>query len=362
MKTLKRVLAVIGIIIAVLLIVALIVKKEYAVEKEIVIDAPRQEVFNYVKYLKNQENYSKWANTDPNMKKTYRGTDGTVGFVSAWESKNKEVGVGEQEITKITEGERIDFELRFFEPFEATEPAYMITETSGDNQTKVKWGFSGRMNYPMNIMLLFMDMEKMIGDDLENGLAKLKSILESGPAAADGSVAFLERYFNSTADELHQAVAGLSEAQLAFKPAADKWSVAQCLEHIITSEQMLFEMGRKEMEKPAQPNRRSEIKTTDAQLVQMITDRSEKHQAPKELQPAGKYTDAQQALADFNNGRKPILSYLKDADADDMRNHISEYPTGKSDGYQNFLFVAAHTARHIGQIKEITADPAFPKN
>lgn len=178
MKILKNALLVLGIIIAIPLIVALFVKKEYAVEKEIIINKPKAEVFEYIKYLKNQDNFSKWNQIDPNMKKTYTGTDGTVGFVSHWESDNKEVGWGEQEIKKITEGERVDFELRFLKPFEATEPAYMTTETVNGNQTKVKWGFSGHMNYPMNIMMLFMDFEQMIGDDLQTGLSQLKAVQE----------------------------------------------------------------------------------------------------------------------------------------------------------------------------------------
>jgi len=179
MKILKTILIAVGILIAVPLIVSLFVKKDYEVEREITIDKPKEEVFDYVKFLKNQDNYSKWATMDPDMKKTYRGTDGTVGFVSAWESDNKDVGKGEQEIKKITEGERIDFELRFFEPFESTEPAYMTTERVSENQTKVKWGFNGHMDYPMNIMMLFMDFEKMIGDDLDTGLKNLKSVLEA---------------------------------------------------------------------------------------------------------------------------------------------------------------------------------------
>lgn len=178
MRILKKILIVVGILIAIPLIVALFVKKEYAVEKEIVINKPKTEVFEYIKLLKNQDNFSKWATIDPNMKKSYKGTDGTVGFVSHWESDNEEVGWGEQEIKKITEGERIDFELRFIKPFEATEPAFMSTETVSENQTKVKWGFSGYMDYPMNLMLLFMDFEKMIGDDLQTGLTKLKSEFE----------------------------------------------------------------------------------------------------------------------------------------------------------------------------------------
>ncbi len=78
---------------------------------------------------------------DPQMSKTFEGQDGQVGFVSAWNSTNKEVGSGEQEIISIEEGKRINYELRFFEPFESTENAYMIAESIDSNQTKVNLGF-----------------------------------------------------------------------------------------------------------------------------------------------------------------------------------------------------------------------------
>lgn len=178
MKILKKILIVVVIIIAIPLVIALFVQKDYAVEREISIEKSTSEVFNYVKYLKNQDNYSKWATMDPNMEKSYNGIDGTVGFISAWKSDNEDVGVGEQEIKKIIEGERIEFELRFKEPFESTSPAYMTTDYVSENQTKVKWGFSGHMNYPMNLMFLFMDFEKMIGEDLDTGLKNLKKEME----------------------------------------------------------------------------------------------------------------------------------------------------------------------------------------
>ena len=120
----------------------------------------------------------KGPSLDPAMKKSYTGTDGTVGFVSTWESKNKNVGKGEQEITKIVEEDRIDMKLRFKEPFEAEDDAYMATEAAGADQTNVKWGFKGKMAYPMNLMLLFIDMEGMLGKDLQAGLDKLKVVLE----------------------------------------------------------------------------------------------------------------------------------------------------------------------------------------
>ena len=178
MILLKKILKVAGIIIAIPLVIAIFLKKDYAVERSITIHKPVNEVFAYIKLLKNQNNYSKWATMDTSMAKSYKGIDGTVGFVSAWDSKNEEVGTGEQEILKILEGERIDFQLRFIKPFEATEAAYMSTEAVAPDQTKVKWGFNGHMSYPTNIWLLFLDFEEMIGSDLEVGLKNLKDELE----------------------------------------------------------------------------------------------------------------------------------------------------------------------------------------
>ena len=178
MKAVKKILIAIAVIIAIPLVVALFIKKDYAVEREITIAKPKQVVFDYIKFIKNQDNYSKWNKIDPTMKKTYTGTDGNVGFISAWESQDKNVGVGEQEITKITEGERIDMKLRFKVPFEAQDDAYMTTTAIDSTTTKVTWGFSGAFPYPMNILGLFMNMDKQIGGDLEVGLTNLKTELE----------------------------------------------------------------------------------------------------------------------------------------------------------------------------------------
>lgn len=178
MKIIKRILFALLATIALALVVALFMPKEYSVEREVTINQPKDSVFNYVKYLKNQDNFSVWAKKDPYMKKTFTGVDGTVGAISAWESNDKNVGVGEQEIKKITEGEHIDFELRFKIPFEATDNAYMSTEAISTTETKVKWGFNGSMAYPMNLMLPFMGMDAMLGKDLQTGLDNLKVILE----------------------------------------------------------------------------------------------------------------------------------------------------------------------------------------
>jgi hypothetical protein len=170
--------AVIGLLILIPLVLALFIRSDYSVERSVVIERPRQEVFDYIRYLKNQDNYSVWSRMDPDMRKEFRGVDGTVGFVSAWEG-NDAVGKGEQEIVGITEGERVDYALRFIEPFEGYADTSLITESEGENRTRVIWTMESSMPYPFNLMLLFMDMEEMIGDDLQTGLENLRLVMES---------------------------------------------------------------------------------------------------------------------------------------------------------------------------------------
>lgn len=164
-------------VIATLLIAGLFIPKGMKSTREIIINKPTAEVFNYIKQLKNQQNYSKWATMDPNIKNEFRGTDGTIGFVNSWEG-NKKVGQGEQEIKGIIEGKQLTTELRFIKPFKSVAKSTINTSSVTDTSTKVSWGFEGQMNYPLNVMKLFMSMEKSIGDDFSIGLANLKAVLE----------------------------------------------------------------------------------------------------------------------------------------------------------------------------------------
>ena len=176
MNILKIILTGIIVLIVLLLIAALFVKKEYSIEKEITINKPDTEVFSYIRYIKNQDYYNKWVMTDPTMKKQFRGTDGAVGFVYAWEGNDK-AGKGEQEIREIRDGEELAIEIRFEKPFKGTAQTRMLTEPVSGNQTKVTWMMKGESNYPMNITNLFID--KMLGGDLSESLLRLKRILEN---------------------------------------------------------------------------------------------------------------------------------------------------------------------------------------
>ncbi|NNE65330.1 MAG: SRPBCC family protein [Pyrinomonadaceae bacterium] len=177
-KILVALLAIILLAVATIAVAAFVTPTDFRVERDIVINKPRAEVFEYTKHIKNQNDWGTWMKKDPKTEQTYSGTDGTEGFTVTWKSDHPDVGSGEHEIIKVTENERVDSKLRFKEPFESEADAYIAFEDAGENQTKVKWGFTGSMPRPFNLMTLFIDMEEAVGKDFEDGLASLKDIVE----------------------------------------------------------------------------------------------------------------------------------------------------------------------------------------
>ncbi|MFD0862428.1 SRPBCC family protein [Sungkyunkwania multivorans] len=164
-------------IVALIILLGIIAPSSYNVYREIEIARPKGDVFTYLRSLKRQAEWSPWEEKDPNMLKEFRGTDGEVGSVSYWNG-NKDVGEGEQEITKIVDGERIEGQLRFLKPWKSVSDCYLETTSVEEDTTKVRWGFSGKNKFPFSIFMLFMNMDKAVGGDFEKGLAKLKTNLE----------------------------------------------------------------------------------------------------------------------------------------------------------------------------------------
>jgi len=179
---LKKILLGVGVLLGILVIAlvaaVMLVSPDFAVEREVVINKPRTEVFEYAKNLRNQNEWGPWFKRDPAMKQDFTGTDGAAGFTSKWESKDPEVGKGEKGIKPVVPNERIDSELRLNKPFASTANVKMTFEDAEANQTKVKWGFSGSMPRPMNIFLLLVDMNDAVGKDFQDGLTTMKGILE----------------------------------------------------------------------------------------------------------------------------------------------------------------------------------------
>src|SRR5580765_8480269 len=176
MNAILTILLIVAGIIALLLIMALFMKKKHYVNREIIINASRQKVFDFLKLLKNQDQFNKWAKADQkNRKEEFKGTDGTIGFIYSW-SGDKSAGEGEKEIKNIVEGKRIETEIRFIKPMRVSASVIFETESLSENQTKVSLINTGTLKYPLNIMIPMA--EKKFPKDMDASLSTLKNILE----------------------------------------------------------------------------------------------------------------------------------------------------------------------------------------
>ena len=168
-------------------------------------------------------------------------------------------------------------------------------------------------------------------------------------------------HLKESRDAFLQSVKGLSAAQLAFTPSAEQWSVQECITHITLSEEELWNLTAKTLQQPANPEKRADIKTADADLVKMMSSREQKVKTYAQLQPdKAKWADVESTLKHFKAQRKEHIQYLKNS-TDDFRNHVAQLPFGTMDAYQLVLLLSAHTQRHTAQINELKAHPQFPK-
>jgi hypothetical protein len=167
------------------------------------------------------------------------------------------------------------------------------------------------------------------------------------------------QYLETTRKNILEATKGLSDAQWNFKPAPDRWSVAQVTEHIAAAEDFIRGMLKeKVMMAPAgDPGR--DVKKTDEAVLLMIPDRTKKAQAPEPLVPTNRFGSPEGSIKHFLESRSVTEDFLKTTP--DLRNHVADGPLGKLDGYEFVLFIAAHSERHTKQINEVKADPNFPK-
>lgn len=150
-------------------------KKQHYVRRDIIINAPSQKVFDYVKLLKNQDQFNKHAMADLDRVKSFKGTDGTTGYIYSWKG-NKDAGEGEKEIKNIIEGKKVEMEIRFIKPMRVSATIIMETDPLPGDQTKVYWSNAGTLKYPINLFIPIM--ERSVAKDMDISLQNLKNILE----------------------------------------------------------------------------------------------------------------------------------------------------------------------------------------
>jgi len=168
------------------------------------------------------------------------------------------------------------------------------------------------------------------------------------------------RYLAETRAGVVDAVSGLSETQWKFKPAADRWSAAEIVEHLALVENMLVQNILANIEKAPPPAAGGDPTRIDAMLLAKVPDRTTKLQAPAVIAPTGRWIPSV-SLERFLADRAQTVAILETTA--DLRQHVINHPAlGPLDGYQWVLAVAAHSARHTKQILEVKADPGFPAN
>ncbi len=156
-----------------------------------------------------------------------------------------------------------------------------------------------------------------------------------------------------------KAIEGVSDAQWAWKPAADRWSVAEAAEHITKSEDLLRGMAEGTLKTPATPEILAKTKGKEEMILKTIPDRSQKFQAPEPLVPKGSFASKAALIDAFKAARAKTLAIA--GGTTDLRAHAAAgLPLGEMDTYQAILFLSAHTERHTKQIDEVKATAGYP--
>lgn len=173
-------------------------------------------------------------------------------------------------------------------------------------------------------------------------------------------------YFARTRNRVLEVTKGLTDAQWKFKPAPDRWSTAQNLEHMVLVQERVLGPVREQLSQAPPPPARSDTRKIDAIILAKIPDRSVKAKAPEFLEPSGEWSVG--ATLERLNRNYERLSDFVDS-TPDLREHVLESPPLKivtngefttMDAYQWALTVAAHDERHVRQIEEVKADSRYP--
>lgn len=197
-------------------------------------------------------------------------------------------------------------------------------------------------------------------------LAGVVSVFAQAPAAkapvvfSEKDRAFALKYLNDTKEDYVKQLTGISDAQLNFRAAEGRWTIAEIAEHITVVETAL--MGMFNAPNAARTLKCEDVpRIADTTLILAITNRGQKFQAPEQVRPNGRWKTRDELLASFNKTRAGTIEFVT-ANKADLRSTFIQSPMGTLDSFQGLLFMTGHSERHLAQLKEVKADPKYPKN
>lgn len=172
----KKILIVASLIfVLVILAITIILPRQVAVEREIVIETSADKIFPLINNLKKWQTWNPWFAKDPAMKLSYEGPESGIGAKYAWQSESQ--GNGNMEITKVADNRMVHTSLQF--DGQGHGEATFTLEKAGDNKTKVIWHLASDVGANPVGKIFGMFLDDMVGPDFEDGLKRLKVAVES---------------------------------------------------------------------------------------------------------------------------------------------------------------------------------------
>lgn len=175
-----KILGIIAVVVAVSVVAVLVYAATkpdtFRVQRTTSIKAPPEKIFATLNDFQSWGAWSPYETKDPAMRRTYSGTTKGKGAVYEWDG-DKNVGRGRMEITESSPPSKVALNLNMIKPFEAHNVVEFTLEPQGD-ATRVTWAMNGRTPYIAKIVHVFMNVDRMVGDDFETGLANLKTLAE----------------------------------------------------------------------------------------------------------------------------------------------------------------------------------------
>lgn len=166
------------------------------------------------------------------------------------------------------------------------------------------------------------------------------------------------QHLSQSHELLLRAVEGLSPEQRAFRPSAESWSIADCVEHLTVVESNILKGIERMLEKPPAPN--PETQGKDRIILENVPVRKTRVKGPDPVMPNGRWPGFGESVGQFEAARRRTLSFAESTEAD-LRAWAFNHPfLGPLDCYQWLLFLATHCERHVAQMAEVKSDPAFP--
>jgi uncharacterized protein YndB with AHSA1/START domain len=181
-----KILIGVAVLIVVFVIIIAMRPSQFSISRSATMAAPPELVFEQVNDFHKWAAWSPWEKKDPAMKRTYDGPPAGIGSIYRWVG-NKDVGEGGMTITESRPSDLIRIRLEFLKPMQATHQAEFTFRPKGE-KTNVTWTMTGKHNFMGKAFCMFMNMDKLVGPDFEQGLAGMKSVVESQRVTAHAAV------------------------------------------------------------------------------------------------------------------------------------------------------------------------------